>query len=78
MNPERSTPTALCHPPPQVGLCATADFVFDLQPGRRDELMLVVATPGWITGQSYMISAALLSRTPSLLMDGSAVSPPAR
>ena len=48
----------------QVGLCATVRLVFDLRP--ESDLICVVATAGWITGQSYMIGAALLSRTPSV------------
>ena len=60
----------------EVGLGLTARAVFDLNP-RRD-VLLVVATPGWIAGQSYMIAAALLTRTPSVLLEGSPVSPPDR
>jgi acyl-coenzyme A synthetase/AMP-(fatty) acid ligase/3-oxoacyl-(acyl-carrier-protein) synthase/NADPH:quinone reductase-like Zn-dependent oxidoreductase/acyl carrier protein len=59
-----------------VGLIATTAIVFDTKPGQ--DVLFVVATPGWITGQSYMISASLLSRTPSVLLDGSPVSPPDR
>ena len=33
------------------------DDVIHHQP---DEVLLVIATPGWITGQSYMLAAALL------------------
>ena len=44
----------------QVGLCATVRLVFDLRP--ESDLICVVATAGWITGQSYMIAAALLGR----------------
>ena len=40
--------------------------------------LFVVATPGWITGQSYMIAAALLCRVPSVLLEGSPISPPDR
>jgi len=47
-------------------------------PPSTGDVLLVIATPGWITGQAYMISAALLSRTPSVLLDGSPVSPPDR
>jgi acyl-CoA synthetase (AMP-forming)/AMP-acid ligase II len=74
-----------------VGLCATSTLVLGLQPatsratprfgtprGTPADVLLVVATPGWITGQSYMIAAALLTRTPSILLDGSPVSPPDR
>ena len=60
----------------QVGIVATTAIVFDAQPGK--DVLFVVATPGWITGQSYMIAASLLCRTPSVLLDGSPVSPPDR
>ena len=49
------------------------DDVVGAAPG---DVLLVAATPGWITGQSYMIAAALLCRAPSVLLDGSPVSPP--
>jgi acrylyl-CoA reductase (NADPH)/3-hydroxypropionyl-CoA dehydratase/3-hydroxypropionyl-CoA synthetase len=42
------------------------------------DVFLVIANPGWITGQSYMISASLLCRVPSVLIQGSPVSPPSR
>ena len=48
----------------QVGLIATSKIVFDAQPER--DTLFVIATPGWITGQSYMIAASLLCRTPSM------------
>ena len=60
-----------------VGLLATSGLVLDLRP-ERDDTLFVVATPGWITGQSYMITTALLCRVPSVLLDGSPVSPPDR
>ena len=60
----------------QVGLCATAHLVLALRP--ESDVLCVVATAGWITGQSYMICAALLSMVPSVLIDGSATSPPDR
>ena len=62
----------------QVGLVETCRAVFDLRPERRGDALLVIATPGWITGQSYMIAAALLCRVPSILLEGSPVSPPDR
>lgn len=60
-----------------TGLIATSVVVLNLQAG-GDDVLFVVATPGWITGQSYMISAALLCRVPSVLLEGSPVSPPDR
>ena len=62
----------------QVGLVETCRAVFDLRPERRGDALLVIATPGWITGQSYMIAASLLCRVPSVLLEGSPVSPPDR
>jgi acyl-coenzyme A synthetase/AMP-(fatty) acid ligase len=69
----------------QVGLCATSSIALGLAPPAPSpdrqgpgEVLLVVATPGWITGQAYMISAALLTRTTSVLLDGSPISPPDR
>jgi len=66
----------------QIGICATSSIALGISQhssasrrnGPRD-VLLVVATPGWITGQAYMISAALLTQTPSVLLDGSPVSP---
>ena len=59
-----------------MGLAITSRAVFELRPA--SDVLLVVATPGWITGQSYMIAAALLCRSPSVLLDGSPVAPPSR
>eukprot|EP00392_Amoebophrya_sp_AT5.2_P011749 g11834.t1 len=42
---------------------------------RADDKLLVLATPAWITGQSYMISAALAMGIPSVLLEGSPVVP---
>ena len=61
----------------EVGLCTTSQqVVFDLQSAR--DTFLAIATPGWITGQSYMIAAALLCRVPSVQVEGSPVSTPDR
>ena len=69
----------------QVGLAETSRTVFNLSPPKIDsaerevkDRLLVIATPGWITGQSYMIAVALLCAVPSVLLDGSPVSPPDR
>ena len=51
-----------------TGLIATSAVVFDLQPAR--DVLFVVATPDWITGQSYMIAAAQLCCVPSILLEG--------
>jgi len=45
---------------------------FDARPG---DVMYVIADPGWITGQSYMIAAALTTRTTSIVAEGSPVYP---
>ncbi len=55
-----------------AGLAATMPVAFDARPG---DVMFVVADPGWITGQSYMISAALLTRVTSVIAEGSPVFP---
>ena len=47
-----------------TGLIATSRLVFDVNPSQ--DVLFVLATPGWITGQSYMIGAALLCRMPSV------------
>ena len=45
---------------------------FDAAPG---DVMFVVADPGWITGQSYLICAPLMTRVTSLVSEGSPVFP---
>jgi acrylyl-CoA reductase (NADPH)/3-hydroxypropionyl-CoA dehydratase/3-hydroxypropionyl-CoA synthetase len=55
-----------------AGIAHTMKVAFDARPG---EVMYVVADPGWITGQSYMISAALLTRTTSVMTEGAPVFP---
>ncbi|HYW31801.1 MAG TPA: AMP-binding protein [Gemmatimonas sp.] len=57
-----------------AGIAHTMRVAFDAQPG---DVMYVVADPGWITGQSYMISAALTSRVTSVLAEGAPVFPSA-
>ncbi len=57
-----------------AGVAHTMRIAFDAQPG---DVMYVVADPGWITGQSYMISAALTTRTTSVLAEGAPVFPSA-
>ena len=62
----------------QVGLCRSAELVLgltcarperdrpaDARQGGGSEMLLVVATPGWITGQSYMLSAAVRTSNPT-------------
>ncbi|MEL7029257.1 MAG: AMP-binding protein, partial [Pseudomonadota bacterium] len=55
-----------------AGLAETMTASFDARPG---DVMYVVADPGWITGQSYLIAAALLTRVTSVISEGSPVFP---
>ena len=55
-----------------AGIAHTMKVAFDARPG---DVMFVVADPGWITGQSYLISAALTTRTTTLISEGSPVFP---
>jgi acrylyl-CoA reductase (NADPH)/3-hydroxypropionyl-CoA dehydratase/3-hydroxypropionyl-CoA synthetase len=57
-----------------AGVAHTMRISFDAQPG---DVMYVVADPGWITGQSYMLSAALTTRVTSVLAEGAPVFPSA-
>ena len=55
-----------------AGIAHTMKVAFGATPG---DVMFVVADPGWITGQSYMISAALTSRVTSILGEGAPTFP---
>ncbi|WP_420392142.1 AMP-binding protein [Acuticoccus sp.] len=55
-----------------AGVAATMPVSFDARPG---DVMYVVADPGWITGQSYLIAAALLTRVTTVIAEGSPVFP---
>jgi acrylyl-CoA reductase (NADPH)/3-hydroxypropionyl-CoA dehydratase/3-hydroxypropionyl-CoA synthetase len=57
-----------------AGVAHTMRISFDAEPG---DVMYVVADPGWITGQSYMLSAALTTRVTSVLAEGAPVFPSA-
>jgi len=57
-----------------AGIAHTMKVSFDARAG---DVMYVVADPGWITGQSYMISAALTTRVTSVLAEGAPVFPSA-
>jgi acrylyl-CoA reductase (NADPH)/3-hydroxypropionyl-CoA dehydratase/3-hydroxypropionyl-CoA synthetase len=57
-----------------AGIAETMRVSFDAAPG---DVMYVVADPGWITGQSYMISAALATRVTSLIVEAAPVFPSA-
>ena len=58
----------------ESGIAYTMRVAFDAQPG---DVMYVVADPGWITGQSYMIAASLLTRVTSVMTEGAPVFPSA-
>jgi acrylyl-CoA reductase (NADPH) / 3-hydroxypropionyl-CoA dehydratase / 3-hydroxypropionyl-CoA synthetase len=57
-----------------AGVAHTMRVSFDARPG---DVMYVIADPGWITGQSYMISAALTTRVTTVLAEGAPVFPSA-
>lgn len=55
-----------------AGVAATMPVAFDAAPG---DVMFVVADPGWITGQSYLIAGSLLCRVTTIITEGSPVFP---
>ena len=55
-----------------AGIAHTMQVAFDVRPG---DTIYVVADPGWITGQSYLISASLTTRVTSVISEGSPVFP---
>ncbi len=57
-----------------AGVAHTMRVAFDARPG---DVMYVVADPGWITGQSYMLAAALCCRVTSILAEGAPLFPSA-
>ncbi len=57
-----------------AGVAHTMKVSFDAVPG---DVIFVVADPGWITGQSYMISATLSTRMTGIIIEGSPVFPSA-
>jgi acrylyl-CoA reductase (NADPH)/3-hydroxypropionyl-CoA dehydratase/3-hydroxypropionyl-CoA synthetase len=57
-----------------AGVAHTLRVAFDARPG---DTIYVVADPGWITGQSYMISGALTSRVTTVITEGAPVFPSA-
>ena len=56
-----------------AGLAHTMKVSFDALPGR--DVIYVVADPGWITGQSYLITASLAARIPGVVTEGAPVFP---
>jgi acrylyl-CoA reductase (NADPH)/3-hydroxypropionyl-CoA dehydratase/3-hydroxypropionyl-CoA synthetase len=57
-----------------AGVAYTMRVAFDAHVG---DVIYVVADPGWITGQSYMIAAALCCRITSILAEGAPLFPSA-
>jgi acrylyl-CoA reductase (NADPH)/3-hydroxypropionyl-CoA dehydratase/3-hydroxypropionyl-CoA synthetase len=57
------------------GIAYTMKVAFDVRPGR--DTIYVIADPGWITGQSYMIAATLLCRITGVVSEGAPVFPSA-
>ncbi len=55
-----------------AGIVETMSVAFGAVPG---DVLYVIADPGWITGQSYMIAAALASRVTTVITEGSPVFP---
>ncbi len=55
-----------------AGLAHTMRVSFDAEPG---DVIYVIADPGWITGQSYLITATLACRLTGVLAEGSPVFP---
>ncbi|NTV64010.1 MAG: AMP-binding protein, partial [Oscillochloris sp.] len=57
-----------------AGLAGTMGVSFDAEPG---DVIYVIADPGWITGQSYMLTATMACRLTGVLSEGSPVFPSA-
>ena len=55
-----------------AGVAHTMAVSFDARPG---DTLFVVADPGWITGQSYLICAPLVTRVTTIVSEGSPVFP---
>jgi acrylyl-CoA reductase (NADPH)/3-hydroxypropionyl-CoA dehydratase/3-hydroxypropionyl-CoA synthetase len=55
-----------------AGVAHTMKVAFDARPG---DVVYVVADPGWITGQSYMLSATLTTRCTGILGEGAPTFP---
>ncbi len=57
-----------------ASLVHTMRVSFDYEPG---DVIFVVADPGWITGQSYLLTATMASRCTGIVTEGSPVFPSA-
>jgi len=55
-----------------AGVAHTMKVAFDARPG---DVVYVVADPGWITGQSYMLSATMTTRCTGILAEGAPTFP---
>ncbi|MDH4392931.1 MAG: enoyl-CoA hydratase-related protein, partial [Aquabacterium sp.] len=55
-----------------AGVAHTMKIAFDARPG---DVVYVVADPGWITGQSYMLSATMTTRCTGILGEGAPTFP---
>ena len=55
-----------------AGVAHTMKVAFDARPG---DVVYVVADPGWITGQSYMLSATMTTRCTGVLGEGAPTFP---
>ena len=55
------------------GIMMTMQCSFDIMPGT--DIMFVLASFGWITGQSYMLAGCLASRVTSVVTQENPVSP---
>jgi acrylyl-CoA reductase (NADPH)/3-hydroxypropionyl-CoA dehydratase/3-hydroxypropionyl-CoA synthetase len=58
-----------------AGVAHTMRVSFDVPSSNNDNVICVIADPGWITGQSYLISAALTTGTTSVVVEGSPLFP---
>ena len=55
-----------------AGVAYTMKVAFDARPG---DVVYVVADPGWITGQSYLLSATMTTRCTGILAEGAPTFP---
>lgn len=61
-----------------AGVAYTMQIAFDIPtdpPLNNGQVIYVVADPGWITGQSYLICASLVTRTTGVITEGSPLFP---
>lgn len=56
-----------------AGVMMTMQCSFDVVPGR--DVIFVLASFGWITGQTYMLAGSLANRLTSLITETNPVSP---